>query len=333
MNIKSLLLILGTGISLAFPQADPDQDGSSNTRLPNGSSSLQQKTITPSFHESGTPGGMAVGSVNTFSGQASTSVPLGSIDVRGKIKFPIGLGYSGNVREIVRADNRTSPSGSVGLGWDFSIPSISRNTMGTFTRNDDVYFADFGPYGGGQLLVNGSGKYYIANNPYADVTYDAIPSNGLSSDFNDQIIRWTVKFPDGVTYRFGELGPVNSNSYQTFSYTSYKNVGTMAISPYRTDSAKAYIYKWNLKEIQDAESANKLIFDYQKTNITQFVSSKGYTREAYIQTIKYLDNTGAEAEKWQFTFADKSADEWVAYPTTLPDVTPTPTETKYLSKI
>ncbi len=328
-----LLLALGFSLfavqTISAATASPGQDGSSEVRLPDGSSSLNQKTISSSFHSTDIGAGLDIGNVNTFSGSPSYSVSLGALAVRDKIGFPITLYFGGNTREVVRADNGTSPTGTIGLGWNFSTPSVSRNTMGTFSLHDDVYYADLGSYGGGQLLRNSAGQFFIESNPYVKITYDVATTGELL----DQIVRWTFTFSDGVKYFFGENTAVPGNAHRTLPYTLNGQAPILQISPYRLSEVRPYVYKWDLKEVQDAENSNKLLFGYKKRQVNLFNSTRNYTQESHLDTLRYLDKTGGEAEKWVFIYSTKIASEYMAPHSGKVLTTPSPYETQYLSRV
>ncbi|MDB5050108.1 MAG: hypothetical protein JWO30_3179 [Fibrobacteres bacterium] len=212
----------------------------------------------------------------------------------------------------------------LGLGWDMGIAlSVAVNHKGTFVTDDDVFYANLGAGGGGQLIQNASGKYFIANNPYVNVSYQQ-GTGALAG----QIESWIFQVrSSGIKYIFGKHDTAVSNCERVVYHTN----DAIHLSPFSKDSAGPYIYKWDLQKITDAEDRNEIIFEYQQFNDTVF--GKAFTREAYVKSIKWLDRKGGEAMRWDFTMGSKTIGEYFNGDTAVPNTNMTPYESKYLSKI
>lgn len=322
-------------ICIALPLSDANsffgaigrhQGGSLRTFLGERGSAVRTKTITNSYHESGIGAGTVIDNVNLFNGAPSFSIPLGAISAAGKVSFPINLGYGGNVREMVRADNDISPTSVVGLGWNLGVNlSVSVNHKGTLFTQDDVFYAGLGAAGGGQIIQDKAGRFIIATNPFIRITYDTADAGSLKG----QIESWTFEVPgSGIKYVFGKKDSIVSNSERI----QYHTKGLVRLSSFKKDSAQPFIYKWDLSRIVDAEGRNEILFEYQKTEDTLF-GSKAYTRESHLKSVQWLDRRGGEAKRWEFVMANKVSGEYYAGDPGTPRYDMTPFETKYLSSL
>jgi hypothetical protein len=303
-------------------QPNPSEDGSPYSRVPDGSSALSSPFITPQYNHTATPYNGS--GISPFTGQMGYSIPLASINNRGRVAYSINLAYSGKTRDPASDDNLTSPTSWLGLGWSLQAPYISRNHKGTFNANDDVFYADLGK---GQIVRGASGAYYLTGNPY--LIFTATPAT--TGVFVGQIETWTIKTLDGSLYVFGDGNGTESPSERI----AWNVNGPVRVSPYSIGNAatQPFIYQWDLRKITDAEQKNRIDLDYQKTSINLFASGKNYTRESYLKSVKYMDRSGAEAERIEFILGDKPADEYVNPPTERPVTTMEPMQTKYLSVI
>ncbi len=79
-------------------------------------------------------------SVNMLTG--SVAFPMGLMDVGlvGGMSFPIAINYSSEVTRQVETWNKESPTGMLGLGWNFSTPRIIVDNKSTGNREDDDFF-------------------------------------------------------------------------------------------------------------------------------------------------------------------------------------------------
>src|SRR3989338_5938288 len=86
--ITPFLFLLVFGVAAAI--SNPFLSGTSFNFLTRGAQSLQNTpNIAPDILEPGGGAGKAVGNVNVFTGQPIYSVPLGGLNVRGVLDFPL----------------------------------------------------------------------------------------------------------------------------------------------------------------------------------------------------------------------------------------------------
>ena len=252
-----------------------------------------------------------------LSGQPVYQVPIGGISANGEVSFPISFTYAGSVRQIYDADNDRGPTSWIGYGWNFSAPSVSVNHKGTLTIDDDVFYCNLGPYGGGQILKNYSNKYFILSDPSIKV----FPQ----MDAESLIYAWQFQTAQGVKLFFGKNG-TDLNAARTLIRIG----NTIAASSYTLSSATDYIYKWDLYKISDYSEKNALQFRYEKPAAA--FGTKSFTRESYLHDIIWNDKFGNEIEKYVFTNAEKTVDEY-SPGTFEPEFEQKLYETKHLIKI
>ena len=285
--------------------SSPFNEGSPFARLPDGASAFGVPYLSPSqFATSSLPG--SEGGVHTFTGQSGFSIPLAGISNKGRVGYTVQFNYSGKTREQVRNDFVTSPTGWISLGWTCEAPYIARNPNGTFGTQDDVFYADLGSLGKGQLVRGVSGKFYLADNPYLIFTPDSA-SGGV---FSNQFEQWTVKLGNGTVYQFGNKNTLEDNSEREIYHTN----GFLRVSPWSIGNANTerFIYRWDLHRISDAEGVNQLEFDYQKFSVDIFGGSKDYTRESHLKSIVARGRDGVPAESLAFISLPKRSTEWLA---------------------
>lgn len=129
MRKPAFAALLSSTAASAYYFGSPDMSGNSQSLLGWGSPATGTPTIAPSQFRPGQGPGKAIGMVDGFSGQPAYSVSLGGLNALGVIAYPIVVNYGGPTRPLFDAD---------------------RYRGGTYTSNDDVIFADLGPFGGGQ---------------------------------------------------------------------------------------------------------------------------------------------------------------------------------------
>lgn len=191
-----------------------------------GLSSYRSTTIAHSEFEPSQASGEVVSNVNIFNGQPYYSIPLTSINARGILSWSLSLNYYGGIQPILQSSNESAPSGAYGLGWNLSTPYVAINHQGTVTTTDDFIYCDLGPYGGGQILQNDAGDYYVSTNPYIKV---------LSTVSGKQFLKWKFIMPDGTVLFFGE----SSNARRT--QLSRGNV--VAAFPADTTGLVPFVYR------------------------------------------------------------------------------------------
>lgn len=304
------------------PVVLPSKVGSPYQKASN-TSAMNTKTIVNSYYQPGTGPGSVVHGVNTFTGQPSYSIPLGSINCRGTVAFPLVLGYGGPVAPVVKSNNDRAPTGWLGLGFGMNFPYVATNHKGTFTFTDDVYFCNLGPFGGGQLLRNPStGEYFLASDP--TVRIEPQLNSTLGSALNGQIEAWIFTLADGTKLYMGQKDDVVSDNERTLFY------GGSLVNFSPRSPRKPYIYRWDAWKITDNAGVNAIHFTHQKLGY-DLGGSTVPTTESYPSTIRILDRNGQEIEGWSFHLGTKTSGEWVGGSPTYLDFRFT--ETRYLSEM
>lgn len=283
------------GATIQSGICDPSSSGNPSVSQLPGASCLRSKSIDYSYYRGGTGAGTVVHNVNVLTGQPVYHVPIGSISANGEVSFPIGFTYAGPVRQLYDADNERGPTSWIGFGWNFNAPFVSVNHKGTLTIDDDVFFCDLGPYGGGQILKSGSGKYFISTDPSIAVT-PQLDAEGL-------ITSWQFQTSNGVKLYFGKNG-TDFNAARTV----LRSGNTIAASPYTISIAKDYIYRWDVYKISDNSGTNSLAFRYDKPAV--YFGTRLFTRESYLHDIIWSDRLGNEIERFTFTTGNKGTNEY-----------------------
>lgn len=243
--------------------------------------------------------GEVVNGVNLFTGQPSYSIPLGSISARGQVAYPFSLSYAGPVEPLVRGNNRDAFSAFVGMGWGFEAPFVQTVHQGTYNYDDDIFFCNLGPFGGGQLFQNSAGRFYLESNPYITIrTFTQTSSTPLYN----QIEGWEFQLPGGIKLSFGNRDGIVSNS-ERFQPTH----GLRVPSPLITrSSATPFIYRWDISSASDPLGTNKLDFVYSKND----ENSEGYTRESLLEKVQVKDAQGNEIERMAFAYGVLDTSEY-----------------------
>lgn len=279
-----------------------------------GLSSYRSTTIAHSEFEPSQASGEVVSNVNIFNGQPYYSIPLTSINARGILSWSLSLNYYGGIQPILQSSNESAPSGAYGLGWNLSTPYVAINHQGTVTTTDDFIYCDLGPYGGGQILQNDAGDYYVSTNPYIKV---------LPTVSGKQFSKWKFIMPDGTVLFFGE----SSNARRT--QLSRGNV--VAAFPADTTGLVPFVYRYDLSKVTDFNNSTELHFGYSKVGEIA-APGKSYTRESALSRIYWKDGDNT-VDSIAFIYAPMGAGEYPGYGTTEPKDSQRLYETRYLSKI
>ena len=279
-----------------------------------GLSSYRSTTIAHSELEPSQASGEVVSNVNIFNGQPYYSIPLTSINARGILSWSLSLNYYGGIQPILQSSNESAPSGAYGLGWNLSTPYVAINHQGTVTTTDDFIYCDLGPYGGGQILQNDAGDYYVSTNPYIKV---------LSTVSGKQFLKWKFIMPDGTVLFFGE----SSNARRT--QLSRGNV--VAAFPADTTGLVPFVYRYDLSKVTDFNNSTELHFGYSKVGEIA-APGKSYTRESALSRIYWKDGDKT-IDSIAFIYAPMGASEYPGYGTTEPKDSQRLYETRFLSKI
>ena len=279
-----------------------------------GLSNYRSTTIAHSEFEPSQASGEVVSNVNIFNGQPYYSIPLASINARGILSWSLNLNYYGGIQPILQSSNEIAPSGAYGVGWKLSIPYVAINHQGTVTTTDDFIYCDLGPYGGGQILQNDAGDYYVSTNPYIKV---------LPTVSGKQFSKWKFIMPNGTVLFFGE----SSNARRT--QLSRGNV--VAAFPADTTGLVPFVYRYDLSKVTDFNNSTELHFGYSKVGET-VAPGKSYTRESALSRIYWKDGNKT-IDSIAFIYAPMGASEYPGYGTTEPKDSQRLYETRFLSKI
>jgi hypothetical protein len=304
MNGNGTMLILASVVAASWnlingaEMSSPELVGTSRSVLDAGSSAM-----IPGQSVSGGRG-MAVQGVNLYTGQPTYSIPLGGVSTT-SLGFPVTLNYAGPTKPIVQNDNERAPTSWVGLGFNLTIPYVSVNHKGTYTRSDDVFYCDLGPYGGGELLSSNGTDYSLSTNPYIKVFIDTGVAN---TDEQGQVRHWLFEFPDGKRMSFGE--DAASRRYVLY------HEGAIRAPVYSASGLRKFTYRWDISAFWDsppllAGHKNSIRFDYDYL-LTASLPGKSYVSEGYVKNIKWMVG-GQEADRYEFKTAPKGANEYVGY--------------------
>lgn len=296
-------------------------EGSSNSFLrfikriiSRGLSNYRSTTIAHSEFEPSQASGEVVSNVNIFNGQPYYNIPLASINARGVLSWQLTLNYYGGVQPILQSSNESAPSGAYGLGWNMSTPYVAINHQGTVTTTDDFIYCDLGPYGGGQVLQNDTGDYYVSTNPYIKVKTTVI---------GKQFTEWKFIIPDGTILYFGE----SDNAKRT--QLSRGNI--IAAYPVNSAELSPFTYRFDLSRVTDFNGTTEILFNYSKVEET-ITQGKNYTRESALSGIYWKDgNITIDSIALIYSAADSS--EYPGYATTESKDSQRLYETRYLSKV
>ncbi len=287
------------------------------------------RVFSGNFHQPGGTGGQTVGNVNTFTGQPAYILPLLTLNARGEVAFPFSLAFSGPTFPTVENNNERAPAGWIGVGWSLRTPFVSVNHKGTRNPSDDVVFCDLGPYGGGQVMWQPETKrFHVVTAPGIIVTRDTV--SNPASPLHGQVKAWSFTIPaTGVRLVFGDAGAdtiVNSHRY-------LQHAGGMIVaSPYNTASAKPFIYRWDLRRLEDHTGQTGLDFEYDRHQEPLW-GGKSYTRESYLKKAVWRDEFGNEVRRVELALDTLQAGEYSGYFPAEAKTSQKPFETRYLRSL
>ncbi len=165
------------------------------------------------------------GGVNLFSGETAFVTGLGAIAGRNGLAYAVTGSYSSNVNASVNANNKTAPTGAMGLGWTIDFPKIIVDTKNTGNREDDTYY--FSQANSKTVLIRtgvkaDGGITYTAKNYVAwsivrypaNERWEVIDENGMKMVFGNKDWDTPASDPQGTLQwaRNNEnwLGPLDS---------------------------------------------------------------------------------------------------------------------------
>lgn len=308
----SMLYASMTGVGLRFP----------NFPTMPGLFPLRSATIAHSEFRASQKTGTVVSNVNVFNGQPYYQVPLMTLNARNILFWNMTLTYNGSViRPTLQSSNLKAVAGLYGLGWSMVSPYVAVSHMGTVTTMDDVIYCDLGPYGGGQIVQNSEGKFYLSSNPYIkiNVTFDTPkPLSGFA-----HIISWQFTMPDGNRMFFGE----SENSRRT-----QRSRGNVIAAPSSTASqGEDYIYKYDLSRFTTFDESTVIRFEYSQVR-ESLTAAVSYVRESAVSAI-YWQNAGETIDSIALTYGNLEPSEYTAYGTMESRDAQRLYETRFLSSI
>lgn len=261
-------------------------------------------TIAHSEFDPSQGSGEVVSNVNVFSGMPYYQIPLMGLNARGVLSWNFVLTYNGSsVAPQLNSAKIRSSSGPLGLGWSMVTPYVSVNHMGTATSMDDVLYCNLGPYGGGQILQNEHGNFFVSTNPYIKVkpVYDtSIPVYEAP-----RIVSWEFTMQDGYKMFFGET----FNSQRTLK--SRGNV--VGAHPASAAGAKDLIYQYDLSRFSNFDESTNIQFEY--SHVYEAVAPNVYyVRESALSSV-YWQSYGVTVDSIALIYADKHPTEYPGYQT------------------
>lgn len=203
------------------------------------------------------PGSDEVG-VNVFNGKPSVMQPIGMVGKSVNIPWGISMAYVGTLPGSNQSVPSESRCGLVGCGWNAEMPGIVLNHKGTVSASDDVYFANLGVLGGGQIMPGGfagrdpNGKYIqiwtVVGSPQVTVRsfhdlpgkpvqwFEAEGPGGVGMVFGKNRA-WTIA-QVGASYSLPVRGPRQNNAPSSdFSWPSLR-------------------WRWELEEMTNKEAVS-----------------------------------------------------------------------------
>lgn len=261
-------------------------------------------TISRSEFDASQGSGEVVDNVNVFNGQAYYQVPLAGINARNALSWNLSISYGSGVKPILQSSNRRNSTGVIGLGWTLTNPFVAISHMGSTSTLDDVVYCNLGPYGGGQIMQNSDGNFFVSTNPYIKVfaNYEKDQKGNYKEPL--QIVSWVFVMPDGNKMFFGE----NQNSQRT-----QKSVGNVIYAhPYSVQtSGNDFIYKFDISRFTTFDESTEIKFEYSQLR-EPLAGSASYVRESEVSKI-YWQSNGIVVESMDFVYGSKYSFEYSAY--------------------
>ena len=283
-----------------------------------GISKSRSATIAHNEFNASQGAGQVVSNVNIINGQPIYQVPLMGINARGILSWNLSLTYNGSgILPTLYSSNQQVNAGLYGLGWSMSSPYVAVSHMGTVSTMDDAIYCDLGPYGGGQIVQNSSGDFFLSTNPYIKIKANL----GLVAG-KTQILSWLFTMPDGNKMFFGE----SSNSKRT--QRSRGNV--IAAHPSTTSQGEDFVYKYDLSRFTNFDQSTEIDFEYSQ--VRESVGSESYVRESAPSAI-YWRSSGVTVDSIAFIYTDKDANEYTGFGLNEPKDSQRLFESRYLSQM
>ncbi|MEQ8681341.1 MAG: SpvB/TcaC N-terminal domain-containing protein [Cyclobacteriaceae bacterium] len=223
--------------------------------------------------------------------------PMGNNMGNANISYPINLppGRNGMQPGIALTYNNGGGNGWVGLGWSFTVPSISIDTRWGVPRYDSLLETETYLLNGSQLSPVshrgdfqprsiGDKRYY----PRVEGAFQKIERHGDSP----KNYWWEVTDKNGTRYFYG------GSSLGGFEEESVLRTGEAG-----ADDAKGYVAQWCLREVRDL-NGNFLKYHYEKQADSGSGDGTGAVQgyEIYCSEISYTGHNTTEGRyKVRFT--------------------------------
>jgi len=262
---------------------------------------------------------IAKGAVQASAGYLNFTQELFSISTGAGFGAQIGIDYSNvSVYNTVRQSNKYTPTGILGLGWQYSIPRIVVDHNGTVSLEDDKWYyldedgashkieMDLSTHKGRiPGLLNYTIEYKKADNSSTDNT-------------NNIIVGWEMIVPDGNKYKFGDYENSNDRNACSITYQSSGEIGLF------TNYSEAYIDAWYLKILTNPNESRSINLSYMALDngeitgeVVKNTNGKIATRAMYLEEIN-----SSNGDQIDFVYEGKDPSEY-ADPTDLtsePDI-------------
>lgn len=234
--------------------------------------------------------GKIVSNVNIFNGQPYYNVPLTKVEAN-DLSWDVSLFYYGGIQPSLRNNNETAPAGKYGLGWSMSLPFVSINHQGTVSTLDDFIYCNLGPYGGGQILQNEEGAFFVSGNPYVKV---------IPTVENNQFVSWLFVMPDGNKMFMGE-----TSQHRRFQYGLGNIISANPVSVMRSE---VYYYRFDISRFSNFKETTNINFSYGFDYVGITSDTRQYVRDAWPTKISW-NNQGEEVESIVFSYGEKESDD------------------------
>jgi RHS repeat-associated protein len=251
------------------------------------------------------PGAQDNGSVQLATGNVSFPVRLFSLAGHNGLDFELAISYnSGGIHKIVDTSNLEAPTGLLGLGWSLPKEAIIRNTNGTGTSEDDVYY-----------LLAGGNLYPLFRISLTDMTegegYECENYNFWKIRYLRNRELWTVTKENGDRYSYGGELPTSAGSSRSSVGNSiewgvkWKNwIGPSDVAV----GQEQFPIVWNLTSIENIWN-ERVSFEYDQTQrLTGTVASP--SRRHFTKSCRLARVTGACGDTIVLKYNEKESKEY-----------------------
>ena len=267
-----------------------------------GTSSLRSPIIAHSEFDASQGSGQVVSNVNVFNGQPVYQIPLMGINARNALSWNLSLTYNGSaVRPTLQSSNTRANSGAFGMGWSMSTPYVAVNHMGTVSMVDDVIYCDLGPYGGGQIVQNSDGKFFLSTNPYIRIKSVLDPVAFQNGKI--RIDSWQFFMPDGNKMFFGE----GENSRRT-----QRSHGNLIVAhPATAADGEDFVYRYDLSRYTTFDESTEILFGYSQVR-EPVSATASYVRESALSAV-YWKSSGETIDSIALVYDNMGPLDFIPY--------------------